>query len=145
MKPSEAPIKQPFVKRDFSPKKVLLILCPTCKKSVAACYDTIKNEVPKMQIKMNNMKIAYKKTRAIARSPRKVELINLIINLKSNYAGSIYSNIFIREQLRYLLKGTKSWSGDVLFFFEKTCSLLTASPSHVRSYYGLSKNEDFSF
>ena len=140
MKPSEAPIKQPFVKRDFSPKKVLLILCPTCKKSVAACYDTIKNEVPKMQIKMNNMKI-----RSIERSLRKVELINLIINLKSNYAGSIYSNIFIREQLRYLLKGTKSWSGDVLFFFEKTCSLLTASPSHVRSYYGLSKNEDFSF
>ena len=46
MKPSEAPIKQPFVKRDFSPKKVLPILCPTCKKSVAACYDTIKNEVP---------------------------------------------------------------------------------------------------
>jgi hypothetical protein len=101
MKQSEAPIKQPFVKRDFSPKKVLPI--------------------------------------------RKAELINLIINLKSNYAGSIYSNIFIREQLRHLLKGTKSWSGDVLFFFEKTCSLLTASPSHVRSYYGLSKNEDFSF
>ena len=145
MKPSEAPIKQPFVKRDFSPKKVLLILCPTCKKSVAACYDTIKNEMLKMQIKMNNMKIAYKKIRSIERSHRKVELINLIINLKSNYAGSIYSNIFIREQLRYLLKGTKSWSGDVLFFFEKTCSLLTASPSHVRSYYGLSKNEDFSF
>ena len=145
MKPSEAPIKQPFVKRDFSPKKVLPILCPTCKKSVAACYDTIKNEVPKMQIKMNNMKIAYKKIRSIERKSRKVELINLIINLKSNYAGSIYSNIFIREQLRYLLKGTKSWSGDVLFFFEKTCSLLTASPSHVRSYYGLSKNEDFSF
>ena len=94
---------------------------------------------------MNNMKIAYKKTLAIARSPRKVELINLIINLKSRYLGSIYSNIFIREQLRYLLKGTKSWSGDVLFFFEKTCSPLTASPSHVRSYYGLSKNEDFSF
>ena len=145
MKPSEAPIKQPFVKRDFSPKKVLLILCPTCKKSVAACYDTIKNEVPKMQIKMNNTKTAYKKIQAIARSPRKVELINLIINLKSRYLGSIYSNIFIREQLRYLLKGTKSWSGDVLFFFEKTCSPLTASPSHVRSYYGLSKNEDFSF
>ena len=148
MKPSEAPIKQPFVKRDFSPKKVLLILCPTCKKSVAACYDTIKNEVPKMQIKMNNIKIAYKKIRSMQRqhkNRRKVDLINLIINLKSNYAGSIYSNIFIREQLRYLLKGTKSWSGDVLFFFEKTCSLLTASPSHVRSYYGLSKNEDFSF
>ncbi len=144
MKPSEAPIKQPFVKRDFSPKKVLLILCPTCKKSVAACYDTIKNEVPKMQIKMNNIK----KIRSMQRqhkNRRKVELINLIINLKSRYLGSIYSNIFIREQLRYLLKGTKSWSGDVLFFFEKTCSLLTASPSHVRSYYGLSKNEDFSF
>ena len=144
MKPSEAPIKQPFVKRDFSPKKVLLILCPTCKKSVAACYDTIKNEVPKMQIKMNNIK----KIRSMQRqhkNRRKVELINLIINLKSRYLGSIYSNIFIREQLRYLLKGTKSWSGDVLFFFEKTCSPLTASPSHVRSYYGLSKNEDFSF
>ena len=98
-----------------------------------------------MQIKMNNMKIAYKKIRSIERSIRKAELINLIINLKSRYLGSIYSNIFIREQLRYLLKGTKSWSGDVLFFFEKTCSLLTASPSHVRSYYGLSKNEDFSF
>ena len=151
MKPSEAPIKQPFVKRDFSPKKVLLILCPTCKKSVAACYDTIKNEVPKMQIKMHNSmekqitKTIYKKIRSIERKSRKVELINIIINLKSNYAGSIYSNIFIREQLRYLLKGTKSWSGDVLFFFEKTCSPLTASPSHVRSYYGLSKNEDFSF
>jgi len=46
MKPSEAPIKQPFVKRDFSPKKVLLILCPTCKKAVSACYDTAKNEIP---------------------------------------------------------------------------------------------------
>ncbi len=46
MKPSDAPIKQPFVKRDFSPKKVLLILCPTCKKAVSACYDTAKNEVP---------------------------------------------------------------------------------------------------
>ena len=143
MKPSEAPIKQPFVKRDFSPKKVLLILCPTCKKSVAACYDTIKNEVPKMQIKMNNKKIRSMQRQH--KNRRKVELINLIINLKSRYLGSIYSNIFIREQLRYLLKGTKSWSGDVLFFFEKTCSLLTASPSHVRSYYGLSKNEDFSF
>ena len=97
---------------------------------------------------MNNIKIAYKKICSMQRqhkNRRKVELINLIINLKSNYAGSIYSNIFIREQLRHLLKGTKSWSGDVLFFFEKTCSLLTASPSHVRSYYGLSKNEDFSF
>ena len=143
MKPSEAPIKQPFVKRDFSPKKVLLILCPTCKKSVAACYDTIKNEVPKMQIKMNNKKIRSMQRQH--KNRRKVDLINLIINLKSRYLGSIYSNIFIREQLRYLLKGTKSWSGDVLFFFEKTCSLLTASPSHVRSYYGLSKNEDFSF
>ena len=143
MKPSEAPIKQPFVKRDFSPKKVLLILCPTCKKSVAACYDTLKNEVPKMQIKMNNKKIRSMQRQH--KNRRKVELINLIINLKSRYLGSIYSNIFIREQLRYLLKGTKSWSGDVLFFFEKTCSLLTASPSHVRSYYGLSKNEDFSF
>lgn len=92
---------------------------------------------------MNNMKIAYKKIRMQRqhKNRRKVDLINLIINLKSNYAGSIYSNIFIREQLRYLLKGTKSWSGDVLFFFEKTCSLLTASPSHVRSYYGVSKNE----
>ena len=95
MKPSDAPIKQPFVKRDFSPKKV--------------------------------------------------ELINLIINLKSNYLGNAYHNVDFRTQLRHLLKGTKSWSGDVLFFFEKTCSLLTASPSHVRSYYGLSKNEDFSF
>lgn len=68
----------------------------------------------------------YKKIRSMQRqhkNRRKVDLINLIINLKSNYAGSIYSNIFIREQLRYLLKGTKSWSGDVLFFFEKTCSL----------------------
>jgi hypothetical protein len=70
----------------------------------------------------NNMKIAYKKIRSMQRqhkNRRKVELINLIINLKSMYLGSIYSNIFIREQLRYLLKGTKSWSGDVLFFFEK--------------------------
>lgn len=100
MKPSEAPIKQPFVKRDFSPKKVLLILCPTCKKSVAACYDTIKNEVPKMQIKMNNMKIAYKKIRSIERSLRKVELINLIINLKSNYLGNAYHNVDFRTQLR---------------------------------------------
>ena len=144
MKPSEAPIKQPFVKRDFSPKKVLLILCPTCKKSVAACYDTIKNEVPKMQIKMNNIK----KIRSMQRqhkNRRKAELINLIINLKSNYLGNVYHNVDFRTQLRHLLKGTKSWSGDVLFFFEKTCSLLTASPSHVRSYYGLSKNEDFSF
>ena len=141
MKPSEAPIKQPFVKRDFSPKKVLLILCPTCKKSVAACYDTIKNEVPKMQIKMNNMKIAYKKTRAIARSPRKVELINLIINLKSNYAGSIYSNIFIREQLRYLLKGTKSWSGDVLYYFLQRFDAMVKQPRDIRGYYSVSKSE----
>lgn len=91
------------------------------------------------------MKIAYKKIRSIERSLRKVELINLIINLKSNYLGNAYHNVDFRTQLRHLLKGTKSWSGDVLFFFEKTCSLLTASPSHVRSYYGLSKNEDFSF
>ena len=141
MKPSEAPIKQPFVKRDFSPKKVLPILCPTCKKSVAACYDTIKNEVPKMQIKMNNTKTAYKKIRAIARSPRKVELINLIINLKSNYAGSIYSNIFIREQLRYLLKGTKSWSGDVLYYFLQRFDAMVKQPRDIRGYYSVSKSE----
>lgn len=141
MKPSEAPIKQPFVKRDFSPKKVLLILCPTCKKSVAACYDTIKNEVPKMQIKMNNMKIAYKKTRSIERSIRKVELINLIINLKSNYAGSIYSNIFIREQLRHLLKGTKSWSGDVLYYFLQRFDAMVKQPRDIRGYYSVSKSE----
>lgn len=139
MKQSEAPIKQPFVKRDFSPKKVLPILCPTCKKSVAACYDTIKNEVPKMQIKMNNMKIAYKKIRSIERSHRKVELINLIINLKSNYAGSIYSNIFIREQLRYLLKGTKSWSGDVLYFLQRFDAMVK-QPRDIRGYY-VSKSE----
>lgn len=141
MKPSEAPIKQPFVKRDFSPKKVLLILCPTCKKSVAACYDTIKNEVPKMQIKMNNIKIAYKKIRSIERSHRKVELINLIINLKSNYAGSIYSNIFIREQLRYLLKGTKSWSGDVLYYFLQRFDAMVKQPRDIRGYYSVSKSE----
>lgn len=141
MKPSEAPIKQPFVKRDFSPKKVLPILCPTCKKSVAACYDTIKNEVPKMQIKMNNMKIAYKKIRSIERSHRKVELINLIINLKSNYAGSIYSNIFIREQLRYLLKGTKSWSGDVLYYFLQRFDAMVKQPRDIRGYYSVSKSE----
>ena len=141
MKQSEAPIKQPFVKRDFSPKKVLLILCPTCKKSVAACYDTIKNEVPKMQIKMNNMKIAYKKIRSIERSLRKVELINLIINLKSNYAGSIYSNIFIREQLRYLLKGTKSWSGDVLYYFLQRFDAMVKQPRDIRGYYSVSKSE----
>ena len=136
MKPSEAPIKQPFVKRDFSPKKVLPILCPTCKKSVAACYDTIKNEVPKMQIKMNNMKI-----RSIERSIRKAELINLIINLKSNYAGSIYSNIFIREQLRYLLKGTKSWSGDVLYYFLQRFDAMVKQPRDIRGYYSVSKSE----
>ena len=141
MKPSEAPIKQPFVKRDFSPKKVLLILCPTCKKSVAACYDTIKNEVPKMQIKMNNIKIAYKKIRSIERSHRKVELINLIINLKSNYAGSIYSNIFIREQLRHLLKGTKSWSGDVLYYFLQRFDAMVKQPRDIRGYYSVSKSE----
>jgi hypothetical protein len=141
MKPSEAPIKQPFVKRDFSPKKVLPILCPTCKKSVAACYDTIKNEVPKMQIKMNNMKIAYKKIRAIARSPRKVELINLIINLKSNYAGSIYSNIFIREQMRHLLRGTKSWSGDVLYYFLQRFDAMVKQPRDIRGYYSVSKSD----
>ena len=141
MKPSEAPIKQPFVKRDFSPKKVLLILCPTCKKSVAACYDTIKNEVPKMQIKMNNMKIAYKKIRSIERSLRKVDLINIIINLKSWYAGSIYSNIFIREQLRYLLKGTKSWSGDVLYYFLQRFDAMVKQPRDIRGYYSVSKSE----
>ena len=127
MKPSEAPI--------------LLILCPTCKKSVAACYDTIKNEVPKMQIKMNNMKIAYKKIRSIERSLRKVDLINLIINLKSNYAGSIYSNIFIREQLRYLLKGTKSWSGDVLYYFSERFDAMVKQPRDIRGYYSVSKSE----
>ena len=142
MKQSEAPIKQPFVKRDFSPKKVLPILCPTCKKSVAACYDTIKNEVPKMQIKMNNMKIAYKNIRSIERSLRKVDLINLIINLKSNYnAGSIYSNIFIREQLRYLLKGTKSWSGDVLYYFLQRFDAMVKQPRDIRGYYSVSKSE----
>ena len=96
----------------------------------------------------NNMKIAYKKTRSMQsqhKNRRKVDLINLIINLKSNYAGNAYHNVIFRTQLRHLLRGTKSWSGDVLFFFERTCSLLTASPSHVRSYYGLSKNEDFLF
>ena len=37
MKPSEAPIKQPFVKRDFSPKKVLPILSS---KQAALVIDT---------------------------------------------------------------------------------------------------------
>ena len=140
MKPSEAPIKQPFVKRDFSPKKVLLILCPTCKKSVAACYDTIKNEVPKMQIKMNNIK----KIRSMQRqhkNRRKADLINLIINLKSNYAGSIYSNKNIREQLRHLLKGTKSWSGDVLYYFLQRFDAMVKQPRDIRGYYSVSKSE----
>ena len=140
MKPSEAPIKQPFVKRDFSPKKVLPILCPTCKKSVAACYDTIKNEVPKMQIKMNNIK----KIRSMQRqhkNRRKADLINLIINLKSNYAGSIYSNKNIREQLRHLLKGTKSWSGDVLYYFLQRFDAMVKQPRDIRGYYSVSKSE----
>lgn len=88
---------------------------------------------------MNNMKIAYKKIRSIERSHRKVELINLIINLKSNYAGSIYSNIFIREQLRYLLKGTKSWSGDVLYFLQRFDAMVK-QPRDIRGYY-VSKSE----
>ena len=88
---------------------------------------------------MNNMKIAYKKIRSIERSTRKVELINLIINLKSNYAGSIYSNIFIREQLRYLLKGTKSWSGDVLYFLQRFDAMVK-QPRDIRGYY-VSKSE----
>ena len=91
----------------------------------------------------NRLKKAFARNKQCKQMQRKVELINLIINLKSNYLGNAYHNVDFRTQLRHLLKGTKSWSGDVLFFFEKTCSLLTASPSHVRSYYGLSKNEDF--
>ena len=94
-----------------------------------------------MQIKMNNMKIAYKKIRSIERSIRKAELINLIINLKSNYAGSIYSNIFIREQLRYLLKGTKSWSGDVLYYFLQRFDAMVKQPRDIRGYYSVSKSE----
>lgn len=90
---------------------------------------------------MNNMKIAYKKIRSIERSPRKVELINLIINLKSNYAGSIYSNIFIRGQMRHLLRGTKSWSGDVLYYFLQRFDAMVKQPRDIRGYYSVSKSE----
>lgn len=73
-------------------------------------------------------KTIYKKIRSIERKSRKVELINLIINLKSNYAGSIYSNIFIREQMRHLLRGTKSWSGDVLYYFLQRFDAMVKRP-----------------
>lgn len=86
-------------------------------------------------------KTIYKKIRSIERKSRKVELINLIINLKSRYLGSIYNNENIRQQLRYLLRGNKSWSGDVLYYFLWRFDVLVSSPSHVRSYYGISKSE----
>ena len=88
-----------------------------------------------------NMKIAYKKIRSIERKSRKVELINLIINLKSRYLGSIYNDENIRQQLRYLLRGNKSWSGDVLYYFLWRFDEFVSSPLHARSYYGSSKSE----
>lgn len=87
------------------------------------------------------MKIAYKKIRLLERRPKKVELINLIINLKSNYLGNAYNNGDFRTQLRYLLTRNKSWSGDVLYYFLRRFDVLVSSPSHVRSYYGISKSE----
>jgi len=88
-------------------------------------------------------KTIYKKIRSIERKSRKVELINLIINLKSMYLGSIYNNENIRQQLRYLLRGNKSWSGDVLYYFLWRFDEFVSSPSHVRSYYGVKKYEHF--
>ena len=88
-------------------------------------------------------KTIYKKIRSIERKSRKVELINLIINLKSRYLGSIYNNENIRQQLRCLLRGSKSWSGDVLHYFLWRFDELVSSPSHVRSYYGVKKYEHF--
>jgi len=86
-------------------------------------------------------KTIYKKIRSIQRQPRKVELINLIINLKSRHIGGIYKNVNVRKQLRYLLMGSKSWSGDVKQYFLSEFSVMVSSPSHVRSYYGISKSE----
>ena len=84
----------------------------------------------KVEEEMNNinMKIAYKKIRSLERRPKKVELINLIINLKSRYLGSIYNNENIRQQLRQLLRGNKSWSGDVLHYFLRRFDVLVSSP-----------------
>lgn len=90
---------------------------------------------------MENQKTIYKKIRSIQRQPRKVELINLIINLKSNYLGNAYHNADFRTQLRYLLMGSKSWSGDVLYYFLWRFDVMVAKPSHIRRYYGVSKSE----
>ena len=98
---------------------------------------------------MNNIKIAYKKICSMQRqhkNRRKVELINLIINLKSRYLGSIYSNDDVRQQMRCLLRGEKSWSGDVLYYFLwRFGDYMLMQPLHAASYYGASRNEYFSF
>lgn len=80
----------------------------------------------------------YKKIRSIERRPRKVVLIMLIINLKSNYLGSAYCNENFREQMRHLLRGTKSWSGDVPYYLLRRFGILTSQPSRSSSYYGVS-------
>ncbi len=77
-------------------------------------------------------KTIYKKIRSIERKPRNVELINLIINLKSRHIGGIYENVNIRKQLRYLLMGSKSWSGDVKQYFLSEFGVMVSSPLHVR-------------
>ncbi len=92
----------------------------------------------KQHVPSLSAKNLYKKIRSIERRPRKVVLIMLIINLKSNYLGSAYCNENFREQMRHLLRGTKSWSGDVPYYLLRRFGILTSQPSRSSSYYGVS-------
>lgn len=66
------------------------------------------------------MKAYYKKIIAAQRSAAptflKANLIHMLINLKS-WDGRIYRHKVVREQLRWVMKGQKTWDGDVKAWF----------------------------
>lgn len=86
------------------------------------------------------MKNYYKLIKSNERRTRtqfnKTDLITMLINLKSFRGGSIYKDKEIKRQLLYVLRGTKSWSGDVKKFFFEMYKKEISMPCHIRSYYG---------
>lgn len=64
-----------------------------------------------------------------------LRLINLLINLKSN-GYNIYNIDRIRLKLRYILKGEKTWEGDVKKWVLDKYFSISLSPIFDTRYYG---------
>lgn len=85
------------------------------------------------------MKNCYKKIKSLERksapSFHKIQLINMLINLKS-FDVRIYKDPEMVKQLKYVLRRQKSWNGDVkLWFWGKYFQFVTEQ-SFSYSWYG---------